>query len=166
MSSVRDIAIAISAGVCLSLLVSLTVIPTAASRLLARDRASHGAGHALDVGKGRIARWGKIVVDHITHTSERLVRGQITNLELTVAIVLFCLGVFMLAPKSWSVLEQWPWQFPKYSLLAVAASTVVLPEPSPPRSTITRRCLRLLTTRVVVRRTHGIRLRGVRSLDD
>jgi len=121
----RDIAIAISAGVCLSLLVSLTVIPTAASRLLAHDRATHSDGRDLDTSKGFVTRWGKIIVDHITHTSERLVRGQITNIELVTAIVLFCLGVFMLTPKSWSVLEQWPWQFPKFSLLILVASIAI-----------------------------------------
>jgi len=113
----RDIAIAISVGVCFSLLVSLAVIPTAASRLLASDRASHGAGHALLSSGGLAARWGKSIVDRITQTSERLVRGNFTNVEVILAMVLFSFGVFMLLPKSWQAIEQWPWSYPKMALM-------------------------------------------------
>jgi HAE1 family hydrophobic/amphiphilic exporter-1 len=120
----RDIAIAISVGVCLSLLVSLTVIPTAASRLLARDRASHGAVHALPGSKGRTARWGKSFVDRIVRTSERLVRGRITNLELALAVLLFSAGVAMLVPRSWVSVSVWPWSYPIFSFAALLAGTV------------------------------------------
>ncbi|MCA9231828.1 MAG: efflux RND transporter permease subunit [Planctomycetales bacterium] len=124
----RDIAIAISVGVCLSLLVSLTVIPTAASRLLARDRNALDANPSLRSSKGRAARLGNTIVDRIAHTSERLVRGQISRFETVLSILLFSLGVFMLVPKSWGVLERWPWWYPKldYLVLAVCALGCVL----------------------------------------
>ena len=112
----RDIAIAISVGVCFSLLVSLAVIPTAASRILTRERKSQGLGQALLNGKGRSAKWGKRMVDRIASTSERLVRGRIYVFELVGSIVLFCLGVVMLTPKRWGTIESWPWWYPKFSL--------------------------------------------------
>ena len=62
----RDIAIAISVGVCISLLVSLTVIPTAASRLLTR-----GNQTVLPASRSRTTRWGRTLTDWIVNHSAR-----------------------------------------------------------------------------------------------
>jgi len=96
----RDIAIAISAAVSLSLLVSLTVIPTAASRILARrdsgsqqEAPSKGIGHTL-------GRWGTRWNEKLVSTVDRLQSGKISRFETMVFVALFAVGAFGLAPWS------------------------------------------------------------------
>ncbi|MCA9100015.1 MAG: efflux RND transporter permease subunit, partial [Planctomycetales bacterium] len=120
----RDIAIAISVGVCLSLVVSLTVIPTAASRLLVRDRASHRHSET-SLPRGPLARLGHRAVEWIAATSRRLVHGEVTRLELVAALVMLVLTVFMLLPKSWTLTDVWPWWYPKYSAAVLAIGSAL-----------------------------------------
>ena len=113
----RDIAIAISVGVCISLVVSLTVIPTAASRLLI------GAKRAdLSARGSRTTRWGMAVTDWIVRHCRRLIRGEMSRLGRWSLVFLFCLGVLPLTPWTWSAPDSWPWSFPRTSLVAAVIS--------------------------------------------
>ncbi len=115
----RDIAIAISAGVSLSLLVSLTVIPVAASRLLRGGEAHPGAPqtatggdgeHTVDAspstpssrpapsGDSAIDRWGQAFNDRLVNVVDRLQAGKITRRETVAIVALFALGAVGLAP--------------------------------------------------------------------
>ena len=90
----RDIAVAISAGVSLSLIVSLTVIPTAAARLL-REREKH---HEPVTNDGRLHRLARAINDGIVSLTERLQSGRISRAAVAVMVVLFTLGAICLVP--------------------------------------------------------------------
>jgi HAE1 family hydrophobic/amphiphilic exporter-1 len=120
----RDIAIAISVGVCLSLLVSLTVIPTAASRLLTgrAERAKFGLG-------SRSARWGSAAADWIVSHSARLIRGDLSRTERWWVAALLGLSILTFLPWSWGRLPFWPWKYPQtgvwLALLAISLGIVL-----------------------------------------
>jgi len=118
----RDIAIAISAGVSISLIVSLTVIPSAAARLL-RDRSNEvhtpqrsGFLHSLASG-GRGA---------ILALTRKLQRGEIGNLAMIVTIALFALGAVCIGPVATSTGEVRQIAWPGTSWLIGSAVAVAL----------------------------------------
>lgn len=122
----RDISIAISAGIAISLLVSLTVIPSAASQLL-RHEQSHAAAHEL----GRIERLEKAVaaagrylvrplislgdlfVAAVVWTTQRLQAGQIGAAGKLVVVALFSIGALAFVPTQSVSLDAWPWHYPR-----------------------------------------------------
>jgi HAE1 family hydrophobic/amphiphilic exporter-1 len=69
----RDIALAISAAVALSLLVSITLIPTATARLLRRDQEKSDGDEIAAAAPGRTSAF----VSLIRSSSERFVRGVV-----------------------------------------------------------------------------------------
>lgn len=105
----RDIAIAVSAGVAISLLVSLTVIPAAASRLL-RDKSSHQ--QASSARRSLADRFGKRFVDLIVYLTRRLQAGDIPDWAMVGAVVVFAVGVLGLVPTEYEPRERWPWWTP------------------------------------------------------
>ena len=118
----RDIAIAISAGVAISLVVSLTVIPSAASRLLVRQTEWNRA-HANDA-PGRLERAWRYVdariqrvagafLRFIVELTETLQRGQLGRRALVALSVLLVVGLLGLVPIRWESLTFWPYQWPR-----------------------------------------------------
>lgn len=137
----RDISIAISAGIAISLVVSLTVIPSAASQLL-RHEQSHAVAHkagsferleklAASVGS-RLVRplvsfgnWFVVAVDWLTR---RLQAGKISVFGVAIACVLFAVGAWGFVPTRDVSLDRWPWQYARPDLfwLAVAGGAWLL----------------------------------------
>jgi len=91
----RDIAIAISAAVALSLIVSLTVIPSAASRLLAERQLHHRTG---DANQGFGMGFGKRFVAGVVRLTETLQQGRISGRAMLITCLLFGLGALLLVP--------------------------------------------------------------------
>lgn len=114
----RDIAIAICAAVSFSLIVSLTVIPAAAARLLKEDRSSKSARTNL---VDRIAARG---VEAITATTRRLQAGEISNLEIMAAVILFAVGAAGLMPMTFAEGGGWDAWLPHIGFSAVAVVVV------------------------------------------
>lgn len=122
----RDIAIAICAGVSLSLLVSLTVIPAAASRLL-RERDAQPVDEKPPQARG-IAAWGAAANEALVRMTERLQQGQIGPLMVSFIIVLFVAGALGMVPVEYRIRDAWPYYWPVFPALglAVAATAVLL----------------------------------------
>lgn len=125
----RDISIAISAGVAISLLVALTVVPVAASRFLREKDLAYL--NEIDPKKHRLDAIGHRFVEWVTRVNESLLDGRIGALALWCWITLFVVGVLGLVPapiRSW---EHWPYWYPdanvKLLALALAASTAFVP---------------------------------------
>jgi len=123
----RDIAIAISAAVALSLLVSLTVIPSAASRLLARQRVSDRVD-----AESRLTQFGGVLVDLIGGLTRRLQSGRVPLGWIILTCVLFGIGAFGLVPIShWQERSSWPYQLPVMPtmglLIAAVATALFVP---------------------------------------
>ena len=90
----RDIALAISCGVGLSLLVSITVIPTAAARLLRRPRKSRETGASTKGRRHRIDRLAGGFVDRVLVVNGWLQQSVVRRL---VVVVAFLGGAFSLS---------------------------------------------------------------------
>ncbi len=118
----RDIAIAISAGVSISLIVSLTVIPTGAARLL-REREHH---HELEPHDGWLSRVARSWNDWIVTVTERLQDGDVSRPAMAVVVVLFCLGALCLVPVRWVAIESWPHRIMQPNLLWLAAVGIAI----------------------------------------
>jgi len=121
----RDIAIAISVSVALSLIISLTVIPSAASRLLVRrkqdelPKSHHRTKNPLTV------RLGQKFVDAVVRMTRKLQAGRLGIVAVLVCCVLFAIGAFGLVPISrWIVRDSWPYQVPVFSAWGLALAGV------------------------------------------
>lgn len=100
----RDIALAISAAVALSLIVSITVIPTSAARLFARRREEPSGADAVSVRKKERARrvnplirplifLGNGVIQIIVGFNAWLQRGVVRRLAVVVGLVAMAVGL-------------------------------------------------------------------------
>ena len=132
----RDIAIAITAGVSLSLIVSLTVIPTAAARLLRSDRS--GAQHATNGQPRRHRAWLRSLdriaqrfANGVTNTVARLIAGDISPRFRLLCGLLFVVGVLGLVPVEYRTIESWPYWYPvasaRWLVLAAACGLAFFP---------------------------------------
>ncbi|MAT68028.1 MAG: acriflavin resistance protein [Planctomycetaceae bacterium] len=115
----RDIALAIAAAVALSLVVSVTVIPAASSRLLRGTRRSKSSGEenngqpatagAAKARAGRLAglmeRTGSRFVNHIVSVNDWLQRGLVRRLAIVCVLVGASLGLSWLL---WPQVEYLP----------------------------------------------------------
>ena len=123
----RDIAIAICAGVSISLVVSLTVIPSGAARLL-RERELH---HKIQTRDGRLDRAAGTVNKAIVSLTERLQAGRISNPAMMVIVVLFAFGALCLVPLQAAESGFWPDRLPRPNFTwlagAVVASVLFVP---------------------------------------
>ncbi|MCH7685440.1 MAG: efflux RND transporter permease subunit [Planctomycetes bacterium] len=89
----RDIALAISAAVGLSLIIAITVIPTAAARILpsqTRMPSENGAGRSKPILLDRVARW---FVNRVVGINRRLQCSIALRLVIVVGFV--CASVFL-----------------------------------------------------------------------
>ncbi len=85
----RDIALAISFAVGLSLIVAITVIPTAAARVLTRRKKDGvDVGNALPADKNRLALFGGNVTERIVWTVDFLT-NTLTKRLLTIIVLVF-----------------------------------------------------------------------------
>ena len=106
----RDIALAISCGVGLSLVVSIVVIPTAAAKLLERERKKPGSNGKLPESSSRLTIWHKLMRP-LDRMAERLASSVVSlNQRLqssfsaqVASAILFvggaCLLAFLLMPS-------------------------------------------------------------------
>ncbi len=93
----RDIALAISAGVAISLIVSVSVIPTSASRLLRKHHRS--TRQETIPPTGLLQTMGKSFVDAIVNTNARLLSRTSTRLATVATLVgLSVAGSYLLMP--------------------------------------------------------------------
>ncbi|MCH8924243.1 MAG: efflux RND transporter permease subunit, partial [Planctomycetes bacterium] len=115
----RDIAIAISGAVALSLIVSVIVIPVAASRIL-RERTAHGAGEAKQARDGA-ARLGRWIVDALVRMTDRLQSGRLGTRVVIAMCVLFALGSIGTALAGWSLAKPVPFTALAIALVVSAA---------------------------------------------
>jgi hydrophobic/amphiphilic exporter-1 (mainly G- bacteria), HAE1 family len=118
----RDIAIAISAGVSISLIVSLTVIPSGAARLL-RERELH---HKSATRDGRLDRAARAVNEAIVSLTERLQAGRINNPAMVAMVILFAFGALCLVPLEAAGSGPWPDQLPRPNFLWLAGAAVAI----------------------------------------
>lgn len=101
----RDIAIAISCGIAFSMLVSFTVIPTAASRLFVRRRDEQGDGEAelqsTDGGFERaVRRFASSIVNSIVNFNTWILRSRLRSIAVVVVMTGLSLGIsYLLWPK-------------------------------------------------------------------
>lgn len=120
----RDISIAISAGIAISLLVSLTVIPSAAAKLLRREqhqveKNSRGTRARLGAFGTRLGqrisqpfvRFGDWFVTLVSTTTDRLQTGQIGKTGTGIASLMFAIGAYGLVPSHDVELAHWPWRW-------------------------------------------------------
>ena len=117
----RDISIAISAGVSISLLVSLTVIPSAAGQLL-RRRAKQQTAALTDKNPtplnwfqtllDQLAVWGQRGVDRIVAATDYLQAGELSHRARRVVFASFALGALAWVPLEYASLNAWPWYYP------------------------------------------------------
>ena len=121
----RDISIAISGAVALSLLVSLTVIPAAAARLwIDRTEQTGGSRSANGDGTARSSPFTAAVV----RLTRRLQDGQISSGAVIVSCLLFFVGAVGLAPSEERQLPPLPYlvQVPTLIGFLVAAIGTVM----------------------------------------
>ncbi len=120
----RDIAIAISAGVALSMVVSLTVIPAATSLLLRKQsQAARGADRVEFA-----SRCGARVVAFVVWLTERLQTGRIGSKAMIVCCGLFFVGAVGLVPATNRHFPPWPYLVPVphlFGLCLAALATVM-----------------------------------------
>jgi len=83
----RDIAIAISSAIAVSLIVSVTVIPSASAKILRISKNIHGTGHRLERFASRISA----VVDAINATNTRRLAAIIGVVVVAIGLSLFLL---------------------------------------------------------------------------
>lgn len=106
----RDLSIAISAGVAISLVVAITVVPMAAARLLKSDR-EHllGAAPPGDLA----ARFGRGFNRLVEVINRRLQAGQIGGWTVGVTVAAFALGAWGLCPRApGGGTSVWPFTLP------------------------------------------------------
>lgn len=115
----RDISIAISAGVSISLLVSLTVIPSAASQLLRRKKktpspdASHrGRARHVERALDGLASLGSRFVTRVVAATDTLQAGDFGPRGRRIVNALFFAGALCLVPLDYAELDSWPWYVP------------------------------------------------------
>lgn len=126
----RDIAIAITAGVSLSLIVSLTVIPTASARLL-RDRRSDnksivGNMRHLPGVLDSLDRFAGGFSDKVLAINRRLLSADISNFVRFLIAVGFAIGLLGLVPLEYRRIDFWPYWYPVASWISVAIVIVSL----------------------------------------
>ena len=85
----RDIALAISAAVGLSLIIAVTVIPAAASRLLAREPHNDGEQSTIQTesAKNPVDRLAAFLVSGITGTNRWLLGGTVRRVAVVLAFI-------------------------------------------------------------------------------
>ncbi len=125
----RDIAIAIAAGVSLSLVVSLTVIPAASARLLRHrrsDRASSdrrlpGVLDSLDRIAGSFS-------DTVVAINRRLLTADLSTAIHFLTAAGFAVGVVGLMPLTYDRIDSWPYWYPtaSWTSLAIVAAMVIV----------------------------------------
>ena len=120
----RDIAIAISAGVSISLVVSLTVIPAGAARLL-REREEH---HEHPPRDGRLDRAARAVNEAIVSLTARLQAGEISRPVMMLVVALFAVGALCLVPIQLVEIQSWPYRLPQpnFAWLVGSVAAVLL----------------------------------------
>lgn len=121
----RDIAIAISVAVAISMVVSLTVIPTAASRILRPHGTGPGA-KSSDTDIERHSRIGAFINDTIVDTTDRLQRGHLGRVGLVLITILFAAGAIGLVPVEYEPTRTWPHWTVQFSWLALAVSVAAI----------------------------------------
>lgn len=133
----RDISIAISAGVSISLLVSLTVIPSAASQLLRHQddpvpawwqRIADRMGvitRPLHRFSDRLTAWGSRFVVAVVGLTETLQAGELKPATLRLLAVLFTLGALALTPMHYEPIQTWPWWYPVPSVAGVTVALLL-----------------------------------------
>jgi len=122
----RDIAIAISAGVSLSLVVSLTVIPAASSRLLRRQKST--SRQPTPQASGLFAKLSRKTVEVIVAITRMLQTGNIPRSLMAVVIAVFALGALGLVPTEYEAAQSWPYWIPHPDmtwLIAAGVATVL-----------------------------------------
>ena len=82
----RDIALAISAAVGFSLLVSVTVIPTASARILPRRREDESSTQSTGI-VGSIARLGRGFVAFVVGLNRRIQQGLVTRIAVVLVLI-------------------------------------------------------------------------------
>lgn len=112
----RDLAIAISAGIAISMLVALTVIPAASSRLLARRAAGSPSVSSTALAPlNRLAAAFSRIVAAVNH---RLLRGDLPRGATLAVVAAGGLGLFGLMPSGYRSLPTWPWYVPELTTAA------------------------------------------------
>jgi len=126
----RDIAIAIAAGVSLSLVVSLTVIPAASARLLRNrrgDRASNAPSlrRVPDVLNG-LDRFARAFSNSVLVINRRLLSADLSRGMRYLTAAAFAVGVLGLLPVAYGRIDAWPYWFPIVSPTSLALVAVVV----------------------------------------
>ncbi|MBX3414055.1 MAG: efflux RND transporter permease subunit [Pirellulales bacterium] len=130
----RDISIAISAGVAISLLVTLTVVPSAACHLLQHGEVARNREEDRSLGTRLwrvLDRWmtpfsylGERFTTALLWATDRLQSGNLSHGTMIVTWLLFAAGAIMLVPSRYVQLEHWPWYYPVPSLLGLTIAVV------------------------------------------
>lgn len=122
----RDIAIAITAGVSLSLVVSLTVIPAASARLL-RNRRGEGNLKITKLGRlpgflDSLDRLGASFSDKVVEINRRLLSAELRPTTRYLTAVGFLVGLLGMLPVTYNRIDFWPYWYPipSWGLLTLA----------------------------------------------
>lgn len=125
----RDIAIAMTAGVLISFVVSLTVIPAASARIL-DEREPHKKPQRTTryPRLQKFSRWldwmGQQFVAGVVWATNRLQAGKINNFTMMLVIVLFGVGAVGLVKTDYEPRATWPYWIPHPSIWGLIAAGI------------------------------------------
>lgn len=128
----RDIAIAISAAVAFSLIVSLTVVPTAASQFLIQKRRPTRFSEKNQPQSWLERDWlglkwfANQIANFIDGVNVRLLSGRIGWFVVVCICLLFGVGCFCLVPYSVQYRESWPYQVPIPETFAALVALIAI----------------------------------------
>ncbi len=128
----RDIAIAITAGVSLSLVVSLTVIPAASARLLRNRRSdrkpSASRARRLPGVLDSLEQFASGFSNTVVAINRRLLTAKLSTSLRYLTAALFAAGMLGLMPVEYGRISSWPYWYPiaTWTSLAIVAAVVVV----------------------------------------